>query len=542
MRRIFVISDLHLGGSYPEPGKPGRGFRLCTHPEAVAAFIKGVTSDIAQDGPSELVLNGDTVDFLAEVGEKPGSWLPFTADPEQAVAKFEAIVKRDKVVFEALGGFLENGGRLTVLLGNHDIELSLPAVRAAFRRELGVKRHHDFEFFYDGEAYIVGDALIEHGNRYDAWNQVDYDALRHIRSFQSRRQEVPPQYVFPPPPGSEMVRSVINPIKKEYAFIDLLKPETSAVAPILLALEPGYRSLVATVALLYKQTRSHGLKDAVTPVRSGEIRAERETGRVRVSDIASTNRPAKRVSAGDMAAGPRAAPASPPEDKDDALKDVLREALGKDGESFLRELDAEITEANPLARRAGEIASGTISRILGFASLVFGRRSQSYEKRIPALLKAMRGLQDTRTFDVGTETALEYVKAAKELASRGGFRHVIFGHTHLAKRVDLGNGRLYLNSGTWADVLRFPNEILDSEADARPALQAFVERMKTGDFSAWTPFQPSYVRLDVDGGKVVDGDLFAFGEAQAPDGAPPAGRGRRLTDLGSAAWTNSATP
>ena len=87
-------------------------------------------------------------------------------------------------------------------------------------------------------------------------------------------------------------------------------------------------------------------------------------------------------------------------------------------------LDAEITEANPLARRAGEIASGTISRILGFASLVFGRRSESYEKRIPALLKAMRGLQDTRTFDVGTETALEYVKAAKELASRGGFRHV----------------------------------------------------------------------------------------------------------------------
>jgi hypothetical protein len=77
-------------------------------------------------------------------------------------------------------------------------------VRVAFRRALGVKAGHDFEFLYDGEAYIVGDALIEHGNRYDAWNQIDYDALRRVRSFQSRRQEVP----FAPPAGSEMVTSV----------------------------------------------------------------------------------------------------------------------------------------------------------------------------------------------------------------------------------------------------------------------------------------------------------------------------------------------
>src|SRR5205085_9372924 len=108
---------------------------------------------------------------------------------------------------------------------------------------LQVKPHHDFEFIFDGEAYQVGDALIEHGNRYDKWNQIYYDALRHIRSFQSRRQEVPEEYAFPPPPGSEMVRTVINPIKKEYAFIDLLKPETSAVLPILMALEPGFRTL-----------------------------------------------------------------------------------------------------------------------------------------------------------------------------------------------------------------------------------------------------------------------------------------------------------
>jgi hypothetical protein len=108
-----------------------------------------------------------------------------------------------------------------------------------FRKVLGVKSGHAFDFLYDGEAYIVGDALIEHGNRSVAWNQIDYDALRRIRSFQSRRQQVPDKYIFAPPAGSGMVASIINPIKRDYSFVDLLKPEEAAVVPMLLALEPG---------------------------------------------------------------------------------------------------------------------------------------------------------------------------------------------------------------------------------------------------------------------------------------------------------------
>ena len=153
MRSLYVISDLHLGGDYPHPrGSGKRGFRLCTRADAVAQFIDSLTQKFAQQGPSELVLNGDTVDFLAERDEKPNTWSPFTADPKRAVGKLEAIVQRDQPVFDAIGRFLDKGGRLVVLLGNHDIELSLPAVRTAFRRALGVKAGHDFEFLYDGEA------------------------------------------------------------------------------------------------------------------------------------------------------------------------------------------------------------------------------------------------------------------------------------------------------------------------------------------------------------------------------------------------------
>src|SRR5438552_10345862 len=146
MRSIFVISDLHLGGIYPPPGT--RGFRLCTHADAIARFVQERTEAMKTNGRSEIVLNGDTVDFLAErnspaaggAADEPVTWSAFTADPQAALAKFEAIVDRDKCVFDAFGRFLAAGGRLTVLLGNHDVELSLPLVRDALRRTLGVKR------------------------------------------------------------------------------------------------------------------------------------------------------------------------------------------------------------------------------------------------------------------------------------------------------------------------------------------------------------------------------------------------------------------
>jgi UDP-2,3-diacylglucosamine pyrophosphatase LpxH len=309
VRSVYVISDLHLGGDYPVPREPGkRGFRLCTRSEVVTQFIDSLTQKLVQAEPSELVLNGDTVDFLAEHDEEPNIWSPFTSNPDLAVKKLETIVKRDQAVFDALKRFLDKGGRLVMLLGNHDIELSLPAVRSALRRALGVKESHDFEFLYDGEAYVIGDALIEHGNRYDSWNQVDNDGLRRVRSFQSRLQDVPQKYNFVPPAGSEMVTGVINTIKLDYPFVDLLKPETSAVLPILLALEPCYRSRLAKLALLYKRTLRHGLANADTPKFGGDIRSEQDVRRIPGGDLAGGGGRAEDGFGGEISAGRSAIP------------------------------------------------------------------------------------------------------------------------------------------------------------------------------------------------------------------------------------------
>ncbi len=123
----------------------------------------------------ELVINGDVVDFLAErVSERSPDWSAFHYPEQRAMDRLDCIVKRSSLVFQALTGFLAKGNRLVVLPGNHDIELNLPAVRRRFREHVGAGAAADFEFITQGEAYRVGDVLIEHGNRVDEMNFVDY--------------------------------------------------------------------------------------------------------------------------------------------------------------------------------------------------------------------------------------------------------------------------------------------------------------------------------------------------------------------------------
>ena len=183
----------------------------------------------------------------------------------EAAAKLHAIIARDqeRLLFDALSRFLDRGHRLVVLLGNHDTELALPDVRRTLVNELRITGRHDFQFVYDGEAYVVGDALIEHGNRYDKWNTVDHNSLRQLRSWQSRNQpeDTKHSHQFVPSAGSHLVSDVINPIKSDYPFVDLLKPETAAVIPILLALEPGYRSRLLRIAKLWATAMPHTIND-----------------------------------------------------------------------------------------------------------------------------------------------------------------------------------------------------------------------------------------------------------------------------------------
>jgi len=496
-RSVYVISDLHLGGVYGQTSK-GRGFRINTHVPELAEFVRQLAGS-PPDGPKlELIINGDVVDFLAEREAVPPDWIPFTADPDSACAKLEAIAARDRPFFDALGAFLDKNHRLTILTGNHDIELALPPVRRKLRELIGVKPGHDYEFIGNGEAYQVGDALIEHGNRYDQWNVVSYDGLRRVSSLISRRQPIPDKYGFDPPAGSKMVSWVINQIKEDYKFIDLLKPETDVAVPLLLALEPGYRQILATVAKLAVQAHDHRMEQPALPSVGGDIHAEGGMDSLSFgSDISTFGE------------------SSPADDEDAALEQILRDHLSGDSSAF--EAALRPAGAAPEVRIGGDISTASIvDRTLGLARLLLARDDQDIGRRLPALLKALQALQPDRSFDLDYEAVPEYTDAARELF-RGGFRFVLFGHTHMAKKIEVQPGCWYLNSGTWADLMRLPAEILTAGADeARAKLDPFVQDMAAGLLDRWLIFRPTYIQLDLDAAdRVVRADLLTWQQAAA---------------------------
>ena len=511
-RQVFVISDLHLGGVYPLPDDPSsRGFRICTHAPAIAEFVRGLINK-TPGVTTELVVNGDMVDFLAEVSDGDKEWVPFIPDPERAIEKLHAITGRDQEVFDAFGEFLEAGHRMVMLLGNHDVELCFPGVRAALREIIGVKGHHDFEFIHDGEAYLVGDALIEHGNEYDDWNRVNYAQLRKLRSRFSRRVTEEEDEIFEPPAGSHMVSDVMNPIKEHYGFIDLLKPENGAALPMLVALEPGYRRKLGRIAGIVGGIKTLGVRKMVATAIGADISSHGPD----IEDFGGEMGGMGNLGE-DMGSSPppEKSESQPEPEEPDHLAGHLMDVLGDAAEKF-----TEIVEETLEPDEADEIGSDisamdVINTAWGMAKMALSSSDEKVEARLPALLQAMRALRDDHSFDESVETGKTYIEAAQAMA-RGPIKHVVFGHTHLPKRVALESGGYYLNSGTWANVLHFPEEIIRGDEDeALPKLREFVEAMKANDFSRWCLFRPTYVRLDVGSDGVVVEAALVHHEASA---------------------------
>lgn len=470
---LFVISDLHIGGA---PGVGGeRGFCINTHVPLLTQFVHRVIAYRRQAAARvELVVNGDFVDFLAQEVPSGGPWSAFIADAAEAVQAFQAIRSRAAGFFDALREWVAQGGDLTILLGNHDLELSLPAVREALLAGLCVPAAGRVQFIFDGEAHVVGDVLIEHGNRYDGFNVVDHDRLRRLRSAMSRRLPIRPEDGFEPPTGSRLVEQVMNPLKKAYAFIDLLKPENEAVIPLLVALEPG---LLADIERLWRLAR---LKREATRNTSGT--------------------PGQPVGAGQIGTAMQAQPAA------SALREMLGASLPAD----------ELDELEALATTA---ATAAPIGILDDARQALSLWRQSvggaaWRLRMKVLLAALRRLQHDQSFNPAfeTEALMQHVRCL----GKAGFRVVVFGHTHLPKRVVADDGMVYLNTGTWADVMRVPEALFArDEALAHQALDGFVDDLRQRRYDGHMVFAPSFAHVSIDAaGQARSAHLHRFDAAR----------------------------
>lgn len=380
-KTIFVISDLHLGGEPARGQNPG--FQMCS-PNGQARlkeFLDWVSEQKSTDCDIQLVVAGDIVDFLAEK-DRSGQFSAFTSDQELADSKLKNIIENTHTVWEGFAGLVAGGCALTLMLGNHDIELSLPKVRQRLLETLGPGR---VDFIYDNEAFNYGGLLIEHGNRYEGFNVVSHDSLRRIRSLLSRNVNASQLPSFPAQPGSEFVVRVMNRIKGQFAFVDLLKPETAAVLPIIAVLDPAI--WLSAGPAIYSFARAAW----------------------RQSQYDSEGQPTNP----DFVAAPIL-----PAGKHSALSanDDLALARGSTSSGEFS-YDADYPEA-PHFAQADELAHA--SNALESDKIAAGAPGLIPRTKLALLYKALRhwAANDTRTFDVERESQA-YLRPAANLAQRG---------------------------------------------------------------------------------------------------------------------------
>lgn len=443
---LYVISDLHLGlpraGSLELLSKAGM--------QRLADFITRLAGrpEVEQ---SQLVLNGDIVDFLTLPNAEP-----FIADDAKAHARLSEIIQENLPVFTALQLFVKKGGRLSMLIGNHDVELSLPAPRRLLLETIGPGR---VEFVYDNEGLVVGPVLMVHGNEFDAWNDIDHPALRRFRAKLSRGSKEK----FVPPPGSKLVVEVLNGLVERHDFTQTTKPENAVMGLLLLGLS-------VNDGILWSELGSFLLLLEEMLARKGAM--------------------AERISA-----SRRSRPQRMP--LDDQELDELDAALWKLLDGSFPDLERAASDApapQPRRRRSRAAVTEKMSsapaapsrpapalawlkalmRVMGVKVVQRGSRTRYAQE----VAKALDDLMDSYQFAWSpAEEKREYLEGAQKML-RGSCRVVICGHTHLPKFIRYPQkspdepSRFYLNTGTWADLVRMMSNLPTEPTERRLALHA----------------------------------------------------------------------
>jgi UDP-2,3-diacylglucosamine pyrophosphatase LpxH len=428
-KALVVISDLHVGRGdefdiFASRDKPLLFETFLDHYRDIGSAV-------------ELVINGDFIDFL-----QLRPWNDLSRGT--ALLKLKEILNGSPHVFLNLGRFLhKTRHEIKIILGNHDVELAYPEVGAELSR--AILKHAP-----DAAARLslvdrrttynvkVNDILIhiEHGNGGDPWNSVDYETI-----FLDAEQEADH---FTYPPGTRFVYKIMNDFKQHFRFVDLLKPEVPAVPLLLLSLQP----------LAVANSLPESLKVFLTSLKNGFLAKLRE-----------------------RIYGPMLGQEMPLLSSSSSLsEDLLAQTCAET--ATLEGLEIYPIEQYLNGDGAQMVSAGTLGSHLGLAKL----------KLILWALKGLARFKAQREGESFYSHDYPQDPAAKGARSRfnGQVRVVIFGHTHEALKTEFSEG-LYINSGTWANLIRMPNTDSDS-------LLKWYQQLATNTFEI--TFDPTFVQIE----------------------------------------------
>ena len=414
--RLVVVSDLHLAGAGPL-----NNFHAG---EELAALIRHITSP-----ETMLVFGGDGFDLL-QLPDR--SEFLRMADAPALLGRTLTAIKQEPwgpTLLDALRELLKAGGRWVILPGNHDPELFHTDTRQVLLQALEVFSEAGLLELHHSEApwqTTVGRWHVEvgHGHRHDAWNDIDPLAL-------AGSAETGEPVMLPP--GSRLVLKVLNRFKEardpvtgalRFPFVDLLKPETPAVPLLLLYLDPS----MAMPAVVEALNLPLGML----------------TQKVRI--LLREGEP--------VLAGKHSTSVLP---GDEELARYI--ALG------FSEQERRAPEA--CIRRLERWLEGTVAPVPGTLASHGGGRFL-----LRGFLRAFSS--DGTFFDPSKPDAHDRALIKDYLALRRGPRVLISGHTHAAREVTLEDERVYLNTGTWTDLMKVPR------FDDDQAVREFAEALEEG--------------------------------------------------------------
>ncbi|NOZ01799.1 MAG: GNAT family N-acetyltransferase [Deltaproteobacteria bacterium] len=177
--RYLVVSDLHLADAEDHAD----GWKAYKHSRYFFddAFDDLLGRFVSRSRPGDsltLILNGDILDFdIVTAVPDPAPWPVSRSEhrtgleptEERSVWKTRLILAAHPVFLRALAGFLQKGHRMVFLMGNHDREVHFPSVQKAIRDAIGPVPDEAIRFepwFY----YVEGEIYVEHGQQYDYYS------------------------------------------------------------------------------------------------------------------------------------------------------------------------------------------------------------------------------------------------------------------------------------------------------------------------------------------------------------------------------------
>jgi UDP-2,3-diacylglucosamine pyrophosphatase LpxH len=416
---LLVLSDLHI--SPPGPlatfhAGPALADFLHTHAHA----------------DTTLLLAGDILDLL-QIDDRPAV-LDMPGAPALMRRTLAAIAAEPwgSAIFSGLAALLRAGGRCVLLPGNHDPELHHPVTRSIFLGAFGLPDHPGFTVHTEDAPWttVIGGLPVRvgHGHRLtDPFNDIDPEAV--LRAVETGDDHVKL------PPGSRLVLELLNPLKRavnrstgvqRFPFLDLLKPERSTAMLLLPYLD--WRAAEARTGTFAGVLAQRFLRRFERAIRRGPVLGAE-------------------------------ADATPAAELEEMLADALADELTQDERSAP---DAMVRTLRTLLSGGPAPAPGTLAAHDGLLRWCARRY----------LLRASR---DGSFFDEGHAGDEDRAIMARELPEGSGPRIAIFGHTHAARHIDLGDGRVYVNTGTWMDLMKLP--ALDDDA----AVKAWIDRLEAGE-------------------------------------------------------------